>query len=339
MVAAGYSTRDPHRRRVLYASAALLALAACGTEPVTVRSVMITPSSATVIVEQFLQLTATVNGSDGSTLTDRTVTWTTSNAAIAFVDENGRVAGVSVGVATITATAEGVSGMATITIAPKPVASVTVTPVNPSIASGETVQLTATPLAADGSFLSGRVATWSTSDQNVATVSTTGLVTGLNPGSATISANVEGVTGSTIVAVTQPLLTGMWSGITVINSVDFTVEYDLTQTGSTIGGTTRWLQGGTVLFSNGTVTGSRTGNSVSLTSTFSGFNPFTYAGTLDATGNSITGLINGSGFTDQPLTINRVSAATVIAGRPRIPVPAGFEVDSLFAKALGRIIR
>jgi uncharacterized protein YjdB len=81
-------------------------------------------------------------------------------------------------------------------------ASVTVTPASPSIAAGATVQLTATVKAADGSTIT-RPVTWSTSAPAVATVSTSGLVTGVAAGTATITATSDGQTGTATVTVTQ----------------------------------------------------------------------------------------------------------------------------------------
>jgi len=50
--------------------------------------------------------------------------------------------------------------------------------------------------------LSGRAVAWSSSDQNVATVTSDGRVIGVNPGNATVRATSEGVTGSATITVT-----------------------------------------------------------------------------------------------------------------------------------------
>jgi len=91
-----------------------------------VASVVVTPASPTVQVGQTVQLGATTNDSTGSALTGRTVTWATSNAAVATVSGSGLVTGVATGAATITATSECKSGTATVTVTNVPVASVTV---------------------------------------------------------------------------------------------------------------------------------------------------------------------------------------------------------------------
>jgi len=79
------------------------------------------------------------------------------------------------------------------------VKAVTVTPSSATIAVQGTVQLTATasPPKSASSF------TWSTSNAAVATVSTSGLVSGVGAGTATIRATSSGVSGSSTITVTS----------------------------------------------------------------------------------------------------------------------------------------
>lgn len=80
-------------------------------------SLAITPSPATVVHGNALQLTATGTFADRST-SDMTplVTWTTTNAGVATVDLLGNVTGVAAGSATIQASMTGVSATATLTV-------------------------------------------------------------------------------------------------------------------------------------------------------------------------------------------------------------------------------
>jgi uncharacterized protein YjdB len=169
---------------------------------VPVSSVTVTPASASAVAGLTVQLTATPKDANGNPLTGRVVTWATSSAAVATVNGSGLVTAKAAGSATITATSEGKSGTATVTVTAVPVASVTVSPVSPSVVVGQTVQLTATPKDANGNPLTGRVVTWATSDAAVATVSGSGLVTGKAAGSATITATSEGQSGTATVTVT-----------------------------------------------------------------------------------------------------------------------------------------
>jgi uncharacterized protein YjdB len=69
-----------------------------------------------------------------------------------------------------------------------PVAQVVVTPLTRNILEGETAQLTATVFAADGSEIVSASIVWSTSNAEIAEVSSSGLVTGVSAGAAQITA-------------------------------------------------------------------------------------------------------------------------------------------------------
>jgi uncharacterized protein YjdB len=71
-----------------------------------------------------------------------------------------------------------------------------------SLVVGESEQLTATLTAADGRVLSNRVATWSSSDATIASISPTGVLAALKPGTATIIASAGGKTSSVVITVT-----------------------------------------------------------------------------------------------------------------------------------------
>src|SRR2546425_905321 len=137
------------------------ATAPSGAGPVSVASVAVAPATATVPVGQTVQLTATTKDANGTVLTGRTVTWATSNAALATVSGSGVVTGVAAGgPVTITATSEGQSGTAAISVIPVPVASVTVAPATATVQVGQTVQLTATTNDSNRNLLTGRGVTW-----------------------------------------------------------------------------------------------------------------------------------------------------------------------------------
>ncbi len=82
------------------------------------------------------------------------------------------------------------------------VATVTVTPATPTIAAGATQQLTAEARDAANVVVPGISWFWASSNQSVALVSQTGLVTGVNGGAVTITAMAKGTPGSSAVAVT-----------------------------------------------------------------------------------------------------------------------------------------
>jgi glucose/arabinose dehydrogenase len=84
---------------------------------------------------------------------------------------------------------------------PRPVTSVTVTAPTTTIQVGQTVQLTATARDADGTVLEGKSFEWTSGIETVASVSSTGLVTGLAKGLSEIRATTEGETGRLVITV------------------------------------------------------------------------------------------------------------------------------------------
>src|SRR6266571_1395489 len=84
--------------------------------PVPVTTVTVSASSASVSVGSTQQLSAVVKDASGNVLTGRTVTWTSNDAAVALVSWSGLVTGLALGSATMTATSEGKSGTATLTV-------------------------------------------------------------------------------------------------------------------------------------------------------------------------------------------------------------------------------
>ena len=169
--------------------------------PVPVATVEVTPAAASVDVGRTLQLTATPRDAAGATLAGRTIAWVSSNPSVAQVSAAGIVTGVAAGTATVTATSEGQSGSSTITVIVVPVATVTVAPASASVDLGRTVQLTATLRDASGGTLTGRPITWTSLNPGVATVSGSGLVTGVTAGTANVFAMSEGKSDTSAITV------------------------------------------------------------------------------------------------------------------------------------------
>lgn len=97
-----------------------------GTAQVTVSaipvvSVEVSPGSGSLYSGRSLQLTAGAKAANGGTLTDRRVTWTSSDAAVASVSDAGVVSAAGFGIATITATVEGKTAYATINVLHDPI--------------------------------------------------------------------------------------------------------------------------------------------------------------------------------------------------------------------------
>ena len=144
-------------------------------------------------------LSSTVALRLSSLLRGRTVLWFTANSSVATVNTSGVVTAVGSGTATITATSEGKSATAAIVVAPPP-STITVTPSSANVEVGKTVQLNAVYRDGQGRTVS-KTFTWESSNTQVATISSSGKVTGRKEGTVTIKATASGVTGTATVTV------------------------------------------------------------------------------------------------------------------------------------------
>ena len=147
---------------------------------VPVSSITLSESSLTMSKGQSVTLTATVNPEDA---TDKTVTWVSSDKAVATVDQNGKVVAKAGGKTTIIAACGGQTAECQVTV-DVPVTSIKLNKTSLSLKKGETVTLTATVKPDDAT---DKTVTWNTSDASVATVSN-GVVTAKKIGTAAITA-------------------------------------------------------------------------------------------------------------------------------------------------------
>jgi len=116
-----------------------------------------------------------------TTLTDKSVTWVSSNTKVATVTSDGKVKGVKYGTATITCTsnATGLSAACKVTVG-----KVVISESDVTIKKSRTTQLTATIYP---SSLEDKSVIWESSNTAVATVSSDGKVKGIKAGTVTIT--------------------------------------------------------------------------------------------------------------------------------------------------------
>ncbi len=178
----------------------------------TPNGLQITPSSISGLpAGDFQQLTATATFTDGSSQNvTSSATYYTSDPTVATVNQSGNVSAVGPGSATITATLGGTTATVPVTVSNATLTSITVTPANPTIPAGQSQQLTATGTYSDGSTqdLSSSV-NWASSNSAAVSVSSTGNVMVMTPGSATITATRSGVTGSDAITGSNAVVTAI----------------------------------------------------------------------------------------------------------------------------------
>lgn len=170
-----------------------------GPLPDAVRSVTLTPTTATVTVTQSVALNLSVDAAAPSVAT--VTTYTSAAPNIATVSAAGSVTGVAPGTAVITATTTGSgtgyttsskSATATITVTPLPDAlrGVSVAPTSGSVTVGQTLSLVSVADAVNASV--GVSYAYATTVPAVATVSQSGVVSGVAPGTTVITVTATG---------------------------------------------------------------------------------------------------------------------------------------------------
>jgi len=97
-----------------------------------------------------------------------------------------------------------------------------------TLESGATLQLTATVRDAQGDVLTGRPVTWASDDNGVAAVDQSGLVTGVDNGTATVQATVEGVSADAAMTVYVGV-TGSWEGTLLAGTDNCPIAQQLVQ--------------------------------------------------------------------------------------------------------------
>jgi hypothetical protein len=180
-------------------------------------SLAVTPTNPSIASGTGVAFTAIGTFSDLTTqdLTD-TVTWSSSNSAVAAISNapgsQGLATSVAIGATTISVVdpSSGLGDSTTLDVTAAVLTSLAITPTNPSIALGTTQQFTATGTYSDGSTQDLTTAvTWSSSNSAVAAISNAsgseGLATSVAAGSTTIGAIDPGtsISASTTLTITS----------------------------------------------------------------------------------------------------------------------------------------
>lgn len=208
-----------------FSLAAVLFLGACGgseqvvrpadpvipgpaTPQAPVATLVMSSAAVSVTINTNLTMAAFAFDSVGAQLLNRPVTWESADPSVASITSIGVMHGNALGTTTIKATCEGKVAFSTVTVtpvAPGPVNAIFVSPVS-SMLPGQTRTITVTMVDARGAVLTDRSVTFASSNTAIATVNAaTGVVTGIAPGTALVSATSEGKTSYAGVTVLAPV--------------------------------------------------------------------------------------------------------------------------------------
>ncbi|MGI6711101.1 MAG: Ig-like domain-containing protein [Bacilli bacterium] len=170
-------------------------------------SITLNPTSLNLVAGSNQTLTATVVA---ASLTDKSVSWSSSNTSVATVDSNGKVTAVAAGSANIIAKLNAnnsIQAQASVTVTAPSLPTISLSNNTLSLVVGDTKTLTATV-----GNTSNTSVTWSSSATSIATVDSNGKVTAVKAGTATITATSvadTSVKATCAVTVTAPPTTGL----------------------------------------------------------------------------------------------------------------------------------
>ena len=193
-------------KKLFLLAAALLTLVACekpsqSNTPTEVNKVIVNPSTCEVLIGESITLEAIVDAVSNN----YKVEWLSTNEDIATVD-NGKVTGVASGTAIIMAQVGNKTGNCTVNVVGTPVEQVLIDEVEIYMEEGDirTLRATVLPETADNKSV-----TWSSSNESIATVNGSGVVTAHKPGDCVVYAKAGNVTAECTVCIDRrPLSIG-----------------------------------------------------------------------------------------------------------------------------------
>lgn len=262
------------------------------TESVTVKVVekptyelYVTPESMSIIDGNYAQLTAilkTISGGEVISTEDVSAkaTWSSKQSSIVYPYTGGKINAMSEGTTTVTASYNGYSATCTVTVTPSNFYTLTLSESSLTLNRGESTSVSALyNTYMNGELYSsssiGSLASWSSSDTSIATVSSTGIIRGVAAGEVTISATYRSMTATlTVKVVGASSLALEWTSATITkgdqksNAALYTVTSSGTITDVTNSAT--WKSSNTTIatVSKGVIT-ARGAGTATITATYS----------------------------------------------------------------------
>ncbi|WP_052707908.1 Ig-like domain-containing protein [Vibrio neptunius] len=237
-----------------------------------ITSISVTPSAVTVAKGQHQTLTANaIYSNNTSSDISNSVTWRPIDTNTVTVTSNGVLSGSSVGATTLTVVKDNVtSNTVGVVVSDAVITSISVTPSVVSIAKGQNQAMTAIATYSDNtsSDISDSI-TWRPVDNNTATVTSNGVLSGNNVGTTTLTAVKDGVASNTVdVAVSDAVITNISvtpSVITIAKGQNQTLTATATYSDNTfsdISNSITWIPIDTsiaIVTANGVLSGSNIG--------------------------------------------------------------------------------
>ncbi|HTT18551.1 MAG TPA: Ig-like domain-containing protein [Candidatus Sulfotelmatobacter sp.] len=173
------------------------------TTSVAPEVVDISPKTLDVHVGEKVKFTAAAKDSAGNPITAKPSVWFAAPFDLAGADESGEVMFHAPGIVTVGAVIAGKTGYATVNVRTSKITAVEVEPLARPIVAGSAERLTAVARTVNGEPRSDATVKWTSDKPSIAAVDAAGLVTGIAPGSATIKAASDEVSGKVTVQVVR----------------------------------------------------------------------------------------------------------------------------------------
>jgi hypothetical protein len=176
--------------------------------PATV-TVEVTTSTKEAEVGQQVKITVMAKDASGGVVNEKPSTYFAGPFDIAAADDDGNVKLFGVGQVTVGAIVGGQSGFSTFMVKAPSVKTVEITPIKTPLVTSGNVQLDAVTRIVNGDPRTGVPINWSSDNPKVATVDAAGVVTGVGPGNASITATSGAATATTTITVVKNNLRGL----------------------------------------------------------------------------------------------------------------------------------
>ncbi len=230
--------------------------------PVETNSISLDSTSITLEINQTKKMNVTF---DPTNVTNKLIKWTSSGSSVAKVDQDGLITALKTGEVTITATTRDTGKTASVKVKViRPVTALTLSKTTTTINVGKTEKIAYT---IEPSNATDKTVKWTSSDTTIATVSSSGTITGKKAGTAVITGttNSKGKTATITVTVVNPTIkaTGISTKSTTTINVGKTEKLSVSFTPSnTTNKTVTWKSNNTAVAtvdSTGLVKGIKSG--------------------------------------------------------------------------------
>ena len=203
-VFAPFAILQPRRLGVAATLLALGALAGCDLNPIiTACTVTIAPTVISVPVNTRQQVVGTAFDCKGNSISSKKISFSSADPTVATVAIDGSVIGIAPGQTTVSAVADGKSGVAQVTVTPEVVFSVQVTPTSLTLRRTNSRALSVVLKNVSGTVITGRSVVWSSSNSSIASVDQNGNVIALAPGQVVVTATSGSAQGSANIIITE----------------------------------------------------------------------------------------------------------------------------------------